>query len=148
MKLIRRNAKPVCIFLTFLMLSITVPYQSVLAAIIGTDATLDSTRAQQARDEINNLLLREDVQNALMAQGIDPLEAKARIDSLSDAEVVRIADRIDKLPAGGNGMFAGGVGPAALPAWIGILILVGVAIVIYLIISAVTPSIEVEKKSE
>jgi len=101
MKLIRRNAKPACIFLTFLMLSITIPYQSVLAAMIGTEATLDSTRAQQARDDINNLLLREDVQNALMAQGIDPLEAKARIDGLSDAEVVRLADQIDKLPEGG-----------------------------------------------
>jgi hypothetical protein len=92
MKLIRRNAKPACIFLTFLMLSITVPYQSVLAAMIGTEATLDLTRAQQARDDISNLLLREDVQNALMAQGIDPLEAKARIDGLSDAEVVRLAE--------------------------------------------------------
>jgi len=47
------------------------------------------------------LLLREDIQNALMAQGIDPAEAKARIYSLSDAEVVRLADQIDKLPAGG-----------------------------------------------
>ncbi len=70
--------------------------------MIGTDATLHSTRAQQARDDINSLLLREDVQNALMAQGIDPLEAKVRIDSLSDAEVIRIANEIDKLPAGGD----------------------------------------------
>ncbi len=49
MKLIRQNAKPACIFLTFLMLSITVPYQSVLAAMIGTEATLDSTRAQKPK---------------------------------------------------------------------------------------------------
>ena len=116
MKLIRRNAKPACIFLTFLMLSITVPYQSVLAAMIGTEATLDLTRAQQARDDINNLLLREDVQNALMAQGIDPLEAKARIDGLSDAEVVRLADQIDKLPAG-SGFF---------PWWVGAVVILGV----------------------
>ena len=105
MKLIRGNAKPVCIFLTFLMLSITIPYQSVLAAMIGTGATLHSTRTQQARYDINSLLLREDVQNALMAQGIDPLEAKARIDSLSDAEVIRIANEIDKLPAGGGSFY-------------------------------------------
>ena len=116
MKLIRQNAKPACIFLTFLMLSITVPYQSVLAAMIGTEATLDLTRAQQARDDINNLLLREDVQNALMAQGIDPLEAKARIDGLSDAEVVRLADQIDKLPAG-SGFF---------PWWVGAVVILGV----------------------
>ena len=110
MKVIRRNAKLASVFLTILMLSITIPYQSVLAEMIGTEAMLDSTGAQQARDDINNLLLREDVQNALMAQGINPIEAKARIDILSDAEVIRIADEINKLPAG-----AGGVSP---PAWV------------------------------
>ena len=101
MKVIRQNAKPVSVFLTILMLIITVPFDSVLAAMVGTEATLDLTRAKQARDKINKLLLREDVKNALMAQGIDPLEAKARIDTLSDAEVIQIADEIDKLPAGG-----------------------------------------------
>jgi hypothetical protein len=101
MKVIRRNTKLVGVFLTILMLSITIPYQSVLAEMIETEAILNSTRAQQARDDINILLLREDVQNALMAQGINPIEAKTRIDSLSDSQVIRIADEINKLPAGG-----------------------------------------------
>ena len=126
MKLIRRNAKPVCIFLTFLMLSITIPYQSVLAAMIGTDATLDLTRAQQARDDINSLLLREDVQNALMAQGINPLEAKARIDSLSDAEVIGLADQIDKLPAGGW-----------VPTWVGYAIIAAVVAIVVQFITGI-----------
>ena len=125
MKVIRQNAKPASVLLTILMLSITIPYQSVFAAMIETEATLDSMQAQQARANINNLLLREDVQSALMAQGINPIEAKARIDSLSDAEVVRIADQIDKLPSGGY-----------LEVWIGILILAG--LVLILITSLVT----------
>ena len=129
MRLIRGNAKPVCIFLTFLMLSITIPYQSVLAAMIRTEATLDLTRAKQARDEINNLLLRKDVKNALMAQGIDPLEAKARIDSLSDAEVVRLADQINKLPAGAIGV--------SFPWWFGPVVLLGVILIIAAIVGIV-----------
>ena len=140
MKLTRRNAKLAGVFLIILMLSITIPYQSVFAAMIGTEATLDSTRAEQARDEINSLLLREDVQDALMAYGVDPLEAKARIDSLSDAEAVRLADQIDNLPAGGAYQI--------IPAWVAILILVAVALLIYFIISGITPPTEVEKKSE
>jgi hypothetical protein len=129
MKVIRRNAKLSGVFLTILMLSITIPYQSVLAAMIGTDAMLDSTRAQQARDGINSLLLREDVQNALMAQGINPIEAKARIGSLSDAEVIRIADEINKLPAGAGGIYAGGlsIGP---PAWLIVVIIAAVVAII------------------
>ena len=98
------------------------PLDSVLAAMVGTETALDLTRAKQARDEINRLLLREDIQNALMAQGIDPVEAKVRIDSLSDAEVVRLADQIDKLPMGGNA-----IGKDA--------VLVGVAIVAVIIIA-------------
>ena len=102
MKWIRQNAKPLCVFSTILLLLISVPLDSVLAAMVSTEATLDLTRERQARDQINRLLLREDIQNALRAQGIDPVEAKARIDSLSDAEVVRLADQFDRLPAGGG----------------------------------------------
>ena len=36
------------------------------------------------------------------AQGIDPLEAMARVDSLTDAEARQIADQIEELPAGGG----------------------------------------------
>lgn len=143
MKVIRRNAKLASVFLTILMLSITIPYQSVLAEMIGTEAMLDSTGAQQARDDINSLLLREDVQNALMAQGINPIEAKARIDSLSDAEVIRIADEINKLPAG-----AGAFSPS-FPAWyaavaIGAIVLIIVGIVVGIVWLAKT--IESHKK--
>ena len=102
MRCIQQRSKPLCIISTFLMLLISVPLEPVCAAMIGTESTLDLMRARQARDDINRLLLREDIQNTLMGQGIDPLEAKARIDSLSDAEVVRLADQIDKLPAGGG----------------------------------------------
>lgn len=56
MKTIRRNAKLVSVFLTILVLSITVPFDSVLAVMVKTETILDSTRAQQFRDEINNML--------------------------------------------------------------------------------------------
>jgi hypothetical protein len=58
-------------------------------------------RSQSPRDYLNNLLAREDIQAALVSQGIDPQEAQARIDSLSDAEVNDIVDKLDQLPAGG-----------------------------------------------
>jgi hypothetical protein len=38
----------------------------------------------------------------LVSQGIDPQEAQARIDSLSDAEVNDIVNKLDQLPAGGG----------------------------------------------
>ena len=85
------------------MLLVAVPYQSVLAAMVETEATLDITvKGQEARNIIKTILAREDAQAALRAQGIDPLEAMARVDSLTDAEAQRIVDEIEELPAGGG----------------------------------------------
>jgi hypothetical protein len=102
MKMVRHVAKPVSVFLTIVMLLLAAPYQSAFAAMIGTETVLDVARGQEARDYINRVLAIEDVQTKLIAEGIDPLEAKARIESLSDAEVVRLARQIEQLPAGGS----------------------------------------------
>jgi ribosomal protein S13 len=106
------------------MVLLTVPFQTVLAAMIETEATLDMTvKGQEARNTIKTILAREDAQAVLRAQGIDPLEARARVDSLTDAEAVRIADQIEELPAGGNFL-------------VGLLIAVGVIVIILAITDA------------
>jgi hypothetical protein len=103
MKLIRQRSKSTGVFLVILMVLVAVPYQSVLAAMIETQATLDITvKGQEARNTIKTILAREDAQAVLRAQGINPLEAMARVDSLTDAEAQRIADQIEELPAGGG----------------------------------------------
>ena len=86
------------------MLLLSLPHKSAFAGMIGTETVLDATRSQEARDYLNRILAREDVRASLIAQGIDPLEAKARVDSLSDAEVVSLADQIEELPAGGSAL--------------------------------------------
>ena len=124
MKLIRQRSKSASVFLITLMVLLTMPYQSVLAAMIETDATLGITvQGQEARNTIKSILAREDIQAVLKAQGIDPLEARARVDSLTDAEAVRIADQIEELPAGGNFL-------------IGLLVAVGIIVVILAITDA------------
>ena len=102
MKSIRRMAKPVSLFLAILMITIFTPYQTVLAKMILTETVIKSDRADEARVYVNSVLAREDLKAALMSQGIDMKEAKARIDSLSDTEIVLLADKIEQLPAGGD----------------------------------------------
>ena len=120
MNTIRQVNKPVSVLLTILMLLLTLPYQSALAAMIGTETVLDAVKGQEARDYLNGVLARVDVKNELMAQGIDPQEAKARIDSLSDREVVQLAGQIKQLPAGGSAL--GTIVGAALVVFIVLLI--------------------------
>jgi hypothetical protein len=83
-----------------MMLLISTPYQSALAALINTETILAENQSQEARDYLKQLMAREDVRSALIAQGIDPLEAEARIASLSDSEIIKLADQIENLPAG------------------------------------------------
>ena len=106
MKSIRKTLKPVSIGVVALMLVICMPVHSVLAAMIKTETVMDTSRGQEAREYLNQLLAREDVRAALISRGIDPLEAKARVDSLSDAEVIVFADQIEQLPAGGDSFLA------------------------------------------
>ena len=101
MGLIRKLSKPTAIFLSFYMLMLACPYQSALAAMIGTESIINVDRNQSPRDYLNDLLAREDIQAALVSQGIDPQEAQVRIDGLSDAEVNDIVNKLDQLPAGG-----------------------------------------------
>ncbi len=106
MKALRKTAKPVSVFVVIAMIMLFTPSPSCLAAMIGTENVLDAARANQARQHINLILEREDVQKALRAQAVGPQEAKARVDALSDAEVVDLAARLDQAPAGGDALGA------------------------------------------
>lgn len=99
---IRKKARPVAIFMTILTLLLSMPYQSALAALVQTESMLDMSRSQEARETLKKFMAREDVRSAVVAQGVAPAEADARLDSLTDAEVIQLADQIDQLPAGGD----------------------------------------------
>ena len=102
MNLLRQKVKPVSVFMTILILLLSVPYQSVFAAMIGTETIIDRARGQEARDYLNRMIIREDVQAQFTSYGIKPLEAKARLDTLSDAEIICLYNQIEQLPAGGS----------------------------------------------
>ena len=70
--------------------------------MISTETVIESERAYEARVYVHSVLAREDLKAALMSQGIDMKEAKARIDSLSNTEIVLLADKIEQLPAGSD----------------------------------------------
>jgi hypothetical protein len=102
MKIIRKKIGFISLFMATIMLLIATPYQTLLAAMVPTDATIYKIKAQDARDYLKTLISRDDIKKSLISQGIDPMEAKARVDSLSDSEVIEVADKIEQLPAGGG----------------------------------------------
>ena len=104
MRSIRRHTQTIGLIMAVTMLLISTPYQSALAALINTETVLDENQSQEARDYIKQLMAREDVRSALIAQGIDPQEAEARIASLSDSEIIKLADQIENLEARGGAL--------------------------------------------
>jgi hypothetical protein len=102
MKNVRIFLKPVGLFLAVLMLILSGPGQSAMAAMVGTESVIKADRAQNAREYLSSLLARQDVKNALLLQGIDPREAENRMASLTDEEAIRVADQLQELPAGGD----------------------------------------------
>ena len=76
--------------------------QSVQAAMIGTDQVVAANLGEQNRAKIAAALNRPDVMAQLKQQGVDPLQAQARVAALTDAEAASVAGQIDSLPAGGD----------------------------------------------
>lgn len=79
-----------------------VPTPAVQAGVVGTEAAVAQAEHAAVKDRLNELLAREDVRQGLMANGIDPAEARTRVDSLTPAEARKVAGRLEELPAGGN----------------------------------------------
>jgi hypothetical protein len=100
LEIIRKISKPAAIFLAFQMLMLSGLYQSVSAAMIGTESIINVDRGQNPRDYLPNLLAREEIQAVLISHGIDPQKARDLIDNLSDDEIAKFGHEIDQLPAG------------------------------------------------
>lgn len=78
------------------------------AGMVTTETVLQAERSAPAgaeaagRDRLQAFLRRQDVRAQLVALGVDPAEAAARVENLSDAEVAPLVAQIDSLPAGGT----------------------------------------------
>lgn len=91
---------------------------AVQAAMVDTGAASPGAQAQQgavqaARVRLAGFLERADVAERMGALGVTSDEAKARAAALSDDEVLAAADRIERLPAGGDA-FGAVIGAAVL----------------------------------
>ncbi|MCX4188866.1 DUF6627 family protein [Methylophaga sp. OBS3] len=76
---------------------VTLPVQ---AAMVTTPDFLQSQQAQQERQQLADLLDREDVQQQLLDYGVAPETVKDRVSKMTDAEVAQLNQQIADMPAG------------------------------------------------
>lgn len=102
MEYLRRIAKPISHFVIFAFLWLGLQLPAAQAGIVGTEIIVSNAQAQQDRAQIMDLLDRKDIQEQLISHGVNVEQAKARVDSLSDAETHTLAGQLNTLPAGGD----------------------------------------------
>jgi len=76
--------------------------QAAMAGIVTTNTIVDAQQAQHDRTELRSLLAREDVQHQLESYGVNPQQALARVNTMTDREVHALAGKVGNAPAGGD----------------------------------------------
>lgn len=111
------HAVAVLVIITFATAALAVPAH---ASLVGTQTVMMETERAAAVARVQAALDRDAVQSQLVALGVDPADAKARIAALTDAELQRLDGRLAELPAGA-----------------GVLEVVGIVFVVLLILEIV-----------
>jgi hypothetical protein len=83
--------------------------QPVHAGVVGS-LTYAQAEARGARiDRISTFLARDHVRAQLLALGVDASATEARLNTLTDAELTLLDQRISDLPAGGDALAVVGI---------------------------------------
>ena len=98
------RSKQICVFVISACLISLPMMQSAGAAIISTETAIEMTERQGRIDHINEVLAGESVRSMLVAYGVDPADASARVAALTDTELQTLEQQLEQLPAGGTGV--------------------------------------------
>lgn len=120
MNSLRQKRKSIAMLVIITLSVFSIISAPAQAAMVNTAEILKRNQHNLACNRINVFLDRSEVQKHLVAWGVNPNEAKARVDCLSDQEIERISAQIDQLPSGGSAL--GTVVGAALVIFIVLLI--------------------------
>jgi hypothetical protein len=97
---LRQLRRGVALVLAVTMLVISMPLGMANAALVSTEQVLAQGDGAAERARVLAFLDRAEVREQIVALGVDPHEAAARVRALSDAQVREIAGQLDQLPAG------------------------------------------------
>ena len=96
-----RYGKAFFIFISTLIFLLTAQ-TPLYAGIVTTTDIVEAQTHEINREKLSALLSRDDVRQALEAQGVDAANAQQRVNSMTNTEIQQLAANMDQLPAGGN----------------------------------------------
>ena len=104
MKTKRRSAR--ALISLFALLLALLPATPVMAGMLDTNTLITAAGADADRAALAQRLGSGELRSALARMGVDPADAQARADRLTDAEVADLNARLDQLPAGAGALEA------------------------------------------
>lgn len=102
--MLKKMIRPVSFFLVFSFLLLDFTAHTAQAQMVGTNAVIAGQQEAADRAQVAAFLAREDVKQVMTQHGVDAVEAQKRVDSLSSTELTKIANSMEQLPAGGDGI--------------------------------------------
>lgn len=106
MRIRRSSSRTLALAIAAALVVTSLPVSAPSAGLVTTEQVVGETAAAGDRERLVAILMRDDVRQQMAALGVDRDEAVARLASLSDEEVQRIAGQLQALPAG-EGFFEG-----------------------------------------
>jgi hypothetical protein len=97
---LRQLRRGVALVVAVAMLMTSMPLGTAQAALVSTEQMVAAGDGAAARARVLAFLERADVREQIVALGVNPDEAAARVAALDDAQVREIAGQLDRLPAG------------------------------------------------
>lgn len=83
-----------------LVMGLSAQSQAAPAGMVGSEQLAQQLQLDNQRASISQFLSRDEVQNQLMARGVDVADAEARVQNMTAAELSLLSAQIDELPAG------------------------------------------------
>ncbi len=102
MGILNISKKSIAIVLSAQLILATQAVTMAQAEMVGTDAAINKYTALASRNALMDEMQRADVQAEIVALGIDPIEAEARLAALSDAEIATMLTQMENDSAGAD----------------------------------------------
>lgn len=74
------------------------------AGVISTERAVALESREDRIEQIQRVLAEDTIRNALVQYGVDPKMAVARVQNLSDAELILLQSQFNRLPVGSTGV--------------------------------------------
>lgn len=94
------STRRVIAFFTSLAFLFTMLIGGANAAMVGTESAVSAEQRADRVSEIQSWMMQGEVQEQLVAMGVEPADAAERVAGMTDAELRMLHGKIESLPAG------------------------------------------------